>query len=276
MESAKVDSPAHPRLAVNAMCMFTWDVDKTIAAYRSLDVHRAIFPLPRLDEDWKAGVASLASAELDFAATILPSAFDLADPASWPAARDRLELSIRTTAELGAPLLYMTTGPSRGLTTDEACARFVAAVEPAVAFARAQGVRVAIENTGYMSRDFGCVQSLRDTIQLAVDADMEVVVELANCWMDRDLKAIFKDGMERFALVEVSDFEIGTPVRLSRRVPGDGDIPLAQLLTDLGDTGYHGMFDLEIMGPHIEDEGYLSATRRGIDYMTELLYRLDM
>ena len=44
-----------------------------------------------------------------------------------------------------------------------------------------------------------------------------------------------------------------------RRVPGDGDIPLARLLRILVDAGYAGAFELELVGPAIEDEGYESA-----------------
>jgi hypothetical protein len=34
------------------------------------------------------------------------------------------------------------------------------------------------------------------------------------------------------------------------------------------------LFDLEILGPRIEAEGYLSATRRSLERMTEMLERL--
>jgi sugar phosphate isomerase/epimerase len=258
------------------MCMASFDISQTIAACRSLQVARSVFPLTHLEPSWEAGLAELAAAGFDITATVLPGAFDLSDPDSWPAARARVDRAIRATAKLGSSVLYVTTGPSRGLTTDEACARFAAAIESSVAEADANGVRLAIENTGYMTRDLGCVQSLRDTIQLASEVDMAIVVELFNCWMERDLRSIFRDGMHRFAHVQVSDFEIGTPTRLSRRVPGDGDIPLERLLGDLLDVGYTGVFDLEIMGPHIEDEGYVAATRRGIDYMVKLLGRLGL
>jgi hypothetical protein len=50
-----------------------------------------------------------------------------------------------------------------------------------VAEADANGVGLAIENTGCMAPDLGCVQSLRDTIQLASEVDMSIVVELLNC-----------------------------------------------------------------------------------------------
>ena len=45
-------------------------------------------------------------------------------------------------------------------------------------------------------------------------------------------------------------------------------------LAILLDAGYDGMFDLELLGPKIEAEGYLSATRRSLERATEMLDRL--
>ena len=40
------------------------------------------------------------------------------------------------------------------------------------------------------------------------------------------------------------------------------------------DAGYDGLFDLEIIGPRIEAEGYLPATRRSLERMSEMLDRI--
>jgi sugar phosphate isomerase/epimerase len=54
-------------------------------------------------------------------------------------------------------------------------------------------------------------------------------------------------------------------------VPGDGDIPLSRIIGQLLDAGYDGVFDIEIIGSRIEDEGYESAIRRSLGYLDELL-----
>ena len=57
-------------------------------------------------------------------------------------------------------------------------------------------------------------------------------------------------------------------------VPGDGDIPLERLVAMALDAGFEGAFDLEVMGPRIEEEGYPSAVRRAVERASELLDRL--
>jgi sugar phosphate isomerase/epimerase len=68
----------------------------------------------------------------------------------------------------------------------------------------------------------------------------------------------------------VSDFVVGTLTTPDRAVPGDGDIPLEHLLAQLLDAGYQGVFDLELIGPRIEAEGYEPAIRRGLAALEKL------
>ena len=42
----------------------------------------------------------------------------------------------------------------------------------------------------------------------------------------------------------------------NRCAVGDGDIPVERLMGMVLDAGYEGAFDLEILGPRIEEEGY--------------------
>jgi hypothetical protein len=40
------------------------------------------------------------------------------------------------------------------------------------------------------------------------------------------------------------------------------------------DAGYEGAFDLEVMGPRVEEEGYPTAVHRAVDRAGELLDRV--
>jgi sugar phosphate isomerase/epimerase len=82
--------------------------------------------------------------------------------------------------------------------------------------------------------------------------------------------------VDTLALVQVSDYEIGTLDTPNRSVIGDGDVPLERLIAMVLDAGYDGLFDLEIIGPKIEVEGYWSATRRSLERLSEMLDRLGV
>jgi sugar phosphate isomerase/epimerase len=50
-----------------------------------------------------------------------------------------------------------------------------------------------------------------------------------------------------------------------RVVIGDGDIPLRRLCGALADAGYDGWYDLELIGPAIEAEGYDAVVPRVVE-----------
>jgi len=78
-------------------------------------------------------------------------------------------------------------------------------------------------------------------------------------------------GIDRIGIVQVSDFAVGTLSTPNRLVAGDGDIPLRRIIGDLLEAGYTGLFDLELVGPAIEAEGYRGAIGRSCAYLSELL-----
>jgi sugar phosphate isomerase/epimerase len=71
--------------------------------------------------------------------------------------------------------------------------------------------------------------------------------------------------------VQVSDYVVGTHTTPDRVVPGDGDIPLERILRTLVDAGYRGAYDIELIGPRIETEGYEQAVTRAVRHVDRLL-----
>jgi sugar phosphate isomerase/epimerase len=96
-------------------------------------------------------------------------------------------------------------------------------------------------------------------------------MEINACWAERGLGATIAAGVDRIRLVQVSDYAVGTLTTPARLVPGDGDIPIARILGQIIDAGYRGCFDLELIGPAIEDEGYERAVPRAVTALDGLL-----
>jgi sugar phosphate isomerase/epimerase len=96
-------------------------------------------------------------------------------------------------------------------------------------------------------------------------------MEVNSCWAERNLGGTIASGIDAIDLVQISDYAIGTRTTPERLVPGDGDIPLHRIVAALLEAGYEGVFDIEVIGPRIEDEGYESAIQRSIVYAELLL-----
>jgi sugar phosphate isomerase/epimerase len=168
---------------------------------------------------------------------------------------------------------------------EEAVDDFCQRMQPAVVRAGELGLPFAIQPTNSSRLDISFLFTLRDTLTVARAAGMSAVLELECCWYEPGFDNLVRKNIDMITLVQIGDFKIEKGWRLrtqsmgstpspNRSVIGDGDIPLERLLAIILDAGYEGMFDLELIGPKIVDEGYLSATRRSLERASEMLERL--
>jgi sugar phosphate isomerase/epimerase len=190
------------------------------------------------------------------------------------ASGDVIDKGLEFGAAIGADSVWLETGGIGSRTWEEAAADFCKRIAPAVKRAAELDISLAVQPTNSLRLDISSIFTLRDSVELAKAAGTGVVLELQCCWYERGFEELVRKNVDMLTLVQMSDYEIGTLSTPNRSVIGDGDIPLERLLAVLLDAGYEGMFDLELIGPKIEAEGYLSATRRSLERASEMLGRL--
>ena len=259
----------HPRVSVNPISSYNWTLEQDVDFYESVGVETIAIPYFKFADRPQEGIEAIRRAGFRC------STLSTGGPCLIESGSQTLEIlkgAIDVASALDCPSFYTVTGatPPR-MTTDEAYARLVDTLGPAYAYARSRGVRVAIEPTAIATRHHGFIHTLADAVDLSRDADIGICLDLQNCWYERGLARRFRENLDRFVVVQVSDFLVGEELRFNRRVLGDGSMPLEWMLGVLLDAGYQGYFDLEILGPDIEAEGYPSAIRRSVAWMSERL-----
>jgi sugar phosphate isomerase/epimerase len=192
----------------------------------------------------------------------------------WDADQKGTVDTIEFAASIGAATVYLCSGAAWKAGWGEAAAAFSEMVAPAVARGNELGVPLLLEPTNPLRCDISFVFWQRDAMDLARRAGTKVMLDLQSCWYERGLERVVRDNIDLVGLTQISDFVIGTGETGNRAVPGDGDIPLERLLAMVLDAGFEGSFDLEVMGPRVEQEGYHSAVRRAVERASELLSRL--
>jgi sugar phosphate isomerase/epimerase len=252
----------HPRLSVSAVSSWRASFDDDLAMWERLGVDRVGLSLRKCEEvGLERAAKRVREAGLRVSNLVECGWCALDDRATWPAHRDRLRAALDT---FGA-LTVVTTGPAGALGWDAAADAFCALVAPL------DSSRLAVENTSPLRVDLSFVTTLRDTIDLAQLAGARVCVELNSCWAERDLTRTLGRAGGALAHVQLSDWRIGSLSTPDRCVPGDGDIPLAPILRQLDAARYRGAFELELVGPQIEDEGYEAAIARAVARTDDLL-----
>ncbi len=162
-------------------------------------------------------------------------------------------------------MLYIVSGSAGSTPWEEAAQKFCEDLAPLVARGKELGVRLALEPTNPLRTDVSFVHSVRDAVDLARMADMGVVVDFYSSWYERGLEELVRKNIDLVALVQICDYKLGTFDMPNRCAIGDGDIPVERLLGLLLDAGYEGPFDLEILGPRIEEEGYRAPIARSVE-----------
>jgi sugar phosphate isomerase/epimerase len=269
------DERSYRRIAVNPMTTFALDFEEEAAVVASLPTPRMGVLSRKLDErGWDEGVAALSrhGVEVPYLIHGIFSAPD--DDAGWVQEADLLGRTVELAADLGAGFVYMCTGPAWDLRWEEAVRRLGERLAPVAERAAALGVDLVVENSMSIWAQVSFVFSVRDAVELARRIGLGLCLDLGLGWMEADLAGTIAGAADLLHLVQVGDRDLTSLIEPDRRVPGDGDLPLDRLLGDVLATGYAGLFDVELFGPRIDQEGPASALRRGVDWLADALTRL--
>jgi sugar phosphate isomerase/epimerase len=263
------------------------------AAHKRLSVHNVTFygePLAELENHWSAlGVCRLSILDSELLNPDLPMLLQRNDYAveavyhlfaggrlstDAQAARNALSTVIDAAANVGARTVYLLTGGRGALNWAQAADRFCGMVAPCVAHASRAGVTLAIENASSLYADIHLAHTLRDTIALADMSGLGICIDVFHCWAEGDFEAMVQRALPRTALIQLSDYVLGDRALPGRAVPGDGAIPIEAFVAQTLAGGYAQGFDLELIGPRIEQEGRFESARRACDVVGAMLNRL--
>ena len=181
---------------------------------------------------------------------------------------------IDAAAAVGAHTVYLLTGGRDGLTWTQAAERFCEMVAPCRELAARTGVALAIENASSLYADMHIAHTLRDTVTLAEMSGLGICIDVFHCWAEGDLDALLQRALPRTRLIQLSDYVLGDRALPGRAVPGDGAIPIEAFVAQALAGGYAHGFDLELIGPRIDEEGRFESARRACDVVSAMLDRL--
>jgi sugar phosphate isomerase/epimerase len=268
---------AHDQISVNSGCFKGAGARELAGALKELGVARVSFAGTVPDPEIVASV--VRDGGLGLESVVHPFLYQqqLDAPDSVIVdEQEKLSRMIRLVVSLRGRSIFMSTGGRGALTWEEAAERFSAGIAPCVAEAESAGIALMIENTPQLYADLHIAHSLPDTILLAEMAGIGVCLDVFSCWMEAGIEESIARAMPRCQLIQVNDYVLGDRALPGRAVPGDGAIPLRRMFETALGCGYRGSFDLEISGPRIDAEGHLSAARRGVRYIDELLRSLGV
>lgn len=264
------------RISVSGLCFPAMDLLGIVDQLESLGVLRTTLPASKFRGlGWDVGLTQISNSGVAVAA-LIEGPFELTDRRSRTATRSRIIETIDAADVLGAEIVYMPTGPHVGRRWEDAASAFFEAVGPVLEHARDVGVQLAIEPTNWVYADISFVHSIRDALEVVAGCHVGICVDLFHVWAEAGLHESLGQAANDIALVQVSDYVFGDRSFPARAVPGDGVIPLSDLLSCLVTGGYAGPIDIELAGPRIDAEGTLDAVRRAVSMLRGILKKIDV
>jgi len=267
----------HPRVSLHQVVMMNESTAAFIELCRALGVQNMTFATPLLLRE-PDGIDAVKQS-LDEAGphvSVLNHPFALFPNLEQDrgAAAEKLLQAIDFAASLGAKSMYLLTGGRGALSWERAAERFIELLAPCRSAALKKGITLMIENASPFNVDIHITHTLADTLLLAEMAAIGVCIDLQPCFGEANLPQLFRRTMPVTGLVQVSDYVLGDRVAPCRAVPGDGVVPLERLIGDLLDAGYQGLFDLELVGPRISEQGAAVASKRAAEWLSATLTKL--
>ncbi len=262
------------RICVSGMAAQNWPLAEELAMYQRIGTDRAGIGAAKLAaHGWQAAATEIERSGVELEYLVHAFTADPHDEDAWSSQLADLGDAVAWAAKLGAPTVYLTSGPSGRLTWAEAADRFTERLTPVVEQAKMAGIALALENTLPVRCDLSFVHSVRDAAEIARRLDIGLCVDLYCCWQQGGLPDTIRAELDRIRLLQVSDFKVGTLTFPNRWVPGDADLPMADLLADALAAGYQGTVDIELTGPRIDEEGAESALTRAVAWTAARLGR---
>lgn len=258
----------HERLSVSGISTMSLTLIEQIDFWHRHDIDRVGVTVRGLEES-PAGTSRRLRDEGFTVTNLLGHGPRLDDRSGWDEHRDLLQRSLKHAAEMEAHCFVVTTGPAGTMPWEEAAEALRELLLPVLPWASCP---ILVEHTHSLRADVGFAHTLTDALDLAELIGIDgVLLEVQACWAERGLARTIASRIDGIGLVQLSDYRIGTTSTPHRLVPGDGDLPLARMIGQLEAAGYTGDYDLELIGPAIEAEGYEYAIPRAVAEATRLL-----
>ena len=266
--AARLSRAGVPRFSMSQITTLDWPFERDVEAFAAAGAPAVGVAIRKLEAAAsRAPGGCCATRGLAVSCLTSSGLFPLGDEAGERAALERTRRHLDAGAALGADCLMVLPGSAVGWSWEEPAARARPLLEALLADAERRGVRIAIEPTSQLRMDLAFLHSFDEALDFADAIDspwLGVVLELNNAWIERRLYENIRAARQPHRVVQVSDFKVGTLAASERVVIGDGDIPLRRICRRSPTAGYDGWYDIELLGPAIEAEGYASVVPRAI------------
>jgi sugar phosphate isomerase/epimerase len=252
------------RVAVSHITTTKWDLPTALERYKA---HGLGGFGPWRDKlqafGFDAGLEAIKGSGLGVANYCAAGFFTMSETACQEAVDGAVEQAIAAMDEqkrLGAPCLVTVVGPVGCYTVDSAMDVIMDSLHRVAEAAEEREVDLGLEVLHPMDiTTWSMVRTIHQGLDIIEEIDsprLGIMLDLYNTWWDPDIKSGIVRAGNRIKGVHLADWRNPTRSFTDRTVPGKGIIPLADLISEVEETGWNGYYDVEIFSDELWESDY--------------------
>lgn len=266
-----------PRLSCNQLSTYRWTFEEDLYHYRQAGYHAIGVWRRKLQEfGVERGLDLLYESGLAVSTMTWAGGFTGIDGRRFQeSVADAID-AVRLAKQAQAKSLIVYTGGRNGHTPRHARRLVLSALQEVLPLAEALGVTLALKPMHpACATEWSILTTLQETFELIAQlgsSRLGIAYDTYQFPLSGAGLEELTDLTPAIALVQLADAHTPHGVDLDRCCLGDGRVPVEQILHTLLAAGYDGYFDLELMGPSLQQTDYgtrLASGRQVYDAMVQ-------
>lgn len=267
-----------PRISINEMTTYRWSFLEDVTGYQALGVQSLGLWRPKLsDFGEERGIELLRESGLAVSSVWTAGGFTGSDGQTFREAVDDALEALRLAAEVRAGCLVVVSGARASHTLSHA-RRLVrdALLELGDAAARS-GLSVAVQPLRQRPHDrCSFLPSLDAALELLEWCDhpqVGLVFDFLHLWQEPDLCRRVPDVLRWIKIAALCDARLPARSDDDRCFPGEGRLPLGEMVAALETAGYRGLYDVQLLGRRCWDHDCSELVRQSLDALESICPR---
>jgi len=268
-----------PRISINEMTTYHWSLVEDVVGYQAAGVESiGVWRRKLADFGEERGVELLRESGLAVSSFSCAGGFTGSDGQTFSEAVDDALDALRLAAELRAGCLVVVSGARAGHTLNHARRMLRDALRELGNVGAQLGVAIALQPVHRRPIErWSFLNSLDAAAEMLAWCDhpnVGMVFDLFQVWREPDLCRRIPDVVRWIKLAALSDARAPARSDDDRRLPGQGDLPVAEIVGALESAGFRGAYDVQLISEHCWHSDYptlLSECLSGVNRLAPQL-----
>ena len=248
-------------LSMNELTTFRWSFEEDVTRYREAGLEAiGVWRQKLSDYGEEKGIELLAESGLAVSNLLWAGGFTGSDGRSYDDSVTDGKEAIQLAAAMKADCLIVYSGGRAGHTANHARRLLIGALGEITPLAEQLGVTLALEpmHPG-CAAEFTFITTLDDALAVIKEVgspSIKLAFDTYHLCQDGETLERLAEAAAQIAIVHIGDSHAAPVTEQNRCLPGDGAIPLADVIAALARGGYDGYYDVELIGEDIEATDY--------------------